>query len=62
VDLRDRAVDQDVFEVRRVGQASETPGAQRWIFDETRMRPGDVVLERAEGKVSDAIALFSRGE
>lgn len=41
--------------------ASETPGA-RWIFDETRMRPGDVVLERAEGKVSDTIALFSGGE
>lgn len=40
----------------------QPPHDKRWIFDETRLRPGDVVLERAEGKQSDLIAAATGGE
>jgi hypothetical protein len=39
---------------------SEAPD-QTWIFDQDKVLPGDVVLERAEGKQSDAIALLTGG-
>ncbi|UAL10213.1 hypothetical protein [Caulobacter segnis] len=38
------------------------PADQSWIFDQDKVLPGDVVLERAEGKQSDAIARLSGGE